>query len=117
MPDNWHAGNAAIDGQDHRGWIVGHFMGDTNDDIRTSKDVEIKWGIHPAGDERVEWQTDEYRTTVVVLVQGEFRLALSDREHILARRGDYVIWGPGTSHSWQAITDSVVVTIRWPSQD
>jgi hypothetical protein len=114
MPDNWHAGNAAIDGQDHRGWIVGHFMGDTND-IRTSKDVEIKWGIHPAGDERSEWQSDEYRTTVILLVSGSFRLNLSTGTHTLGNPGDYVMWGAGISHTWNAVTDSVVVTIRWPS--
>jgi hypothetical protein len=115
MPENWHAGNAAIDGQDHRGWIVGHFMGDT-DDIRTSKDVEIKWGIHPAGDERADWQTDEYRTTVVVLISGQFRLSLSNDDHRLANVGDYVMWGPGTGHTWAAEEDSVVLTIRWPSE-
>jgi hypothetical protein len=115
MPDNWHAGNAAIDGQDHRGWIVGHFMGNT-DDIRTSKDVEIKWGVHTAGEERADWHTDEYRTTVVLLVSGRFRLKLPAGTHVLSRQGDYVMWGPGIDHAWTAEDDSVVVTIRWPSQ-
>jgi hypothetical protein len=115
MPENWHADNAAIDGQDHRGWIVSHFMGDT-DDIRTSKDVEIKWGIHPAGDERADWQTDEYRTTVILLVEGRFYLALSGDDHLLNQSGDYVMWVPGVNDSWRAEEDSVVVTIRWPSE-
>jgi hypothetical protein len=115
MPDNWHAGNAAIDGQDHRGWIVGHFMGDTND-IRTSKDVEIKWGIHPAGDERAEWQSDEYRTTVILLVSGSFRLNLSTGSHLLTDPGDYVMWGSGVDHTWHAEQDSIVITVRWPSE-
>lgn len=37
------------------------------------------------------------------------------RGTILERQGDYVVWGPGIDHSWQAEADSVVVAIRWPS--
>ncbi len=109
----WHVGNAAIDGQDHRGWLVGHFIDD--DDIRHSKDVEIKWGIHPKGEQRAEWQGDEYRTTVLLLIKGTFRITLSADSRVLEHEGDYAIWGSGVGHSWQAEEDSVVVTVRWPS--
>ncbi len=30
MADNWHAGNAAVDGKDQRGWLIGHFLTDRN---------------------------------------------------------------------------------------
>ena len=109
----WHVGNAAIDAKDHRGWLVGHFMDD--DDVRRSEDVEIKWGVHASGEERAEWQSDEYRTTVLLLVRGRFRIKLSVESFVLQHEGDYAMWGPGVGHSWQAEEDSVLITIRWPS--
>ena len=84
-------------------------------DIRRSTDVEVKWGNHPAGDEREAWQDDEDRTTLLLLIEGRFRINLSVASHVLAHRGDYAIWGPGIGHSWRAEEDSVVVTVRWPS--
>ncbi len=77
--------------------------------------MEIKWGIHPAGEERAGWQGDESRTTVLLLVKGRFRLELSVGSFVLEREGDYVMWGPGIGHSWRAEEDSVVVNVRWPS--
>jgi len=106
-----HFGNAGIDGTEHRGWIVGAFM---PDQLRTTEDVEIKWGIHPAGDQRARWADEETRTTVSILVSGRFRIDLSSESHVLARQGDYAIWGPGVGHSWKAEEDSVVITVRWP---
>jgi hypothetical protein len=114
MAKHWHAGNAAIDSKDRRGWLIGHFIEDA-DDVRSSDDVEIKWGIHPAGDERAEWSTDEHRTTVVILVRGRFHLSLTNETIVLDEEGDYVMWGPGIDHAWRAEADSIVITVRWPS--
>jgi glyoxylate utilization-related uncharacterized protein len=114
MADNWHVGNAAIDGADYRGWFVGHFI-DRSGGVRASDAVEIKWGIHPAGERRDAWHTDEQRTTVLLLVKGRFRLDLSIGTFVLQNEGDYAMWGPGIGHSWQAKEDTVVITIRWPS--
>lgn len=115
MADNWHVGNAKSDGSDWRGWIVGHFIDGDATPIRTSQDVEIKWGVHPAGEERASWQTTEHRTTVLVLIEGRFQINLSVDSHTLREQGDYAMWGPGIGHSWKAEQDSVVLTIRWPS--
>jgi quercetin dioxygenase-like cupin family protein len=114
MPENWHAGNAAKDGQDYRGWIVGHFIRDAND-VRGSSEVEIKWGQHLAGERRAGWQETEHRTTIVVLIEGAFEIELGDSKHNLNDPGDYVMWGPGLGHSWTARTNSTVLTVRWPS--
>lgn len=111
---NWHSGNAADDGHDTRGWLLGHFI-EPAGDIRSTKDVEVKWGLHPAGDKRPEWTSDDQRTTLLLLVQGEFRLDLTVESVTMKRQGDYVMWGPGIDHSWEAITDSTVITVRWPS--
>ena len=107
-----HFGNASIDGADHRGWIVGAFM--NPGDLRMTADVEIKWGTHRAGDQRANWEDDEKRTTLLILVSGRFRIDLSSDSHMLTRQGDYAMWGPGVGHSWKAEEDSVVITVRWP---
>jgi hypothetical protein len=109
----WHFGNAVVDGEERRGWLVGAFM--DAGDVRMSTDVEIKWGIHPAGDWRETWFEQEDRTTVLMLVSGRFRIDLSVGSALLYEQGDYATWGPGIGHSWRAEEDSVVVTIRWPS--
>jgi quercetin dioxygenase-like cupin family protein len=52
---------------------------------------------------------------MLLLVSGRFRLDLTIGTTTLERQGDYVVWGPGIDHSWQAEQDSVVITVRWPS--
>ncbi|SES27253.1 signal peptidase I [Actinokineospora terrae] len=110
----WTSGNAADDTTNTRGWLVGHFI-DPSEGVRSSKDVEVKWGTHPAGDKRPEWTSDDQRTTLVVLVSGHFRVDLTGGHHAMTRPGDYVMWGAGVDHSWEALADSIVMTVRWPS--
>ena len=114
MADNWYTGNARSDGQSTRGWLLGHFIGEDGG-IRASEAVEVKWGIHPAGEGRDTWSTDEQRTTLLLLIRGRFRLDLSIASVTLKEEGDYVLWGPGIDHCWHAEEDSVVITVRWPS--
>jgi len=45
-----HVGNAEDDGVDYRGWFVGGFV--KADDARATEDVEVKRGLHSAGDTR-----------------------------------------------------------------
>lgn len=114
MADNWYTGNAATDGDAYRGWLLGHFIS-ADEGPRKTNALEVKWGVHPAGQQRPEWTTGEERSTLLLLVHGRFRLDLTVGSTTLEREGDYVVWGPGIDHSWQAEEDSVVVTIRWPS--
>lgn len=110
---NIQVGNAAIDA--HRGWFVGNFI-DAKLGLRHSGDVEIKWGVHSAGEERPEWATSETRTSIGILVSGRFEMMFRDRTALLAKPGDYVMWGKGTDHKWRILAnDTVVITIRWPS--
>ena len=116
MADNWYTGNATEDAEQYRGWLTGYFIDPQHGAARVSDDVEIKWGVHPAGDQRFAWVVDDQRTAVLLLISGRFRLDLDVGSVVLNRPGDYVVWGPGVGHSWEAEADSVVVTIRWPSQ-
>jgi quercetin dioxygenase-like cupin family protein len=88
---------------------------DRSNSVRASEAVEIKWGIHRAGERRDAWQTDEQRTSVLLLVKGRFRLDLSVGTFVLQNEGDYAMWGPGIDHSWQAEEDTAIIIIRWPS--
>ena len=83
-------------------------------DARRSDDAAIKWGMHPKGEKRREWVTDDRRTTVSVLVSGRSRVDLPGRGVVLAEQGDYVLFR-GAGHSWDAEEASVVLVIRWPS--
>jgi hypothetical protein len=114
VADNWYTGNATEDGDAYRGWLLGHFI-DSTEGVRRTDALEVKWGVHPADQQRPEWTVDEPRSTLLLLVHGRFRLDLSVGSVVLQQEGDYVVWGPGIDHSWQAEADSVVVTIRWPS--
>jgi hypothetical protein len=62
-----YAGNANDDADTNRGWLLGHFMGDQT---RNTDAVEIKWGLHPAGQRRDGWTDGEQRTTLLLLVSG-----------------------------------------------
>jgi len=84
------------------------------DDLRHSGQVEIKWGVHPVGDQRAAWVTGETRTTLIVLVSGCFRIEFPDRSVTLREQGDYVVFD-GVDHSWYAESESVIVGVRWPS--
>lgn len=111
--DGVYVGRADRDAALDRGWLLGHFK--EPGDPRHSEDVEIKWGVHPAGDRRARWATGEVRTALLVLISGRFRLDFPGRSVTLAEQGAYVVWGKGVDHSWYAEEESVVLTVRWPS--
>jgi hypothetical protein len=112
MVGNVYVGSAAADAPANRGWLLGHFM--PTGDVRHSSDVEIKWGVHPASDQRAAWVTGETRTTLIVLVSGCFRIDFPHRSVALREQGDYVVFD-GVDHSWYAEEESVIVGVRWPS--
>jgi len=107
-----YVGNAAADALVDRGWLLGHFK--PADDARHSDGVEVKWAIHPEGDQRRQWVAGEQRSALLLLVSGRFRVDLPGRSVVLAQQGDYVVFH-GLSHSWHAERASVVIAVRWPS--
>jgi hypothetical protein len=126
------AGNAADDGAPFNGWFVGDLpawlreRGLGSDEavaaagMRASNLVEVKWGVHPAGVPRPGgWVASSGITTLSVLISGEFeirfRSAQGEPERVvtLRRVGDYVLSGAEYEHTWRAIEDSVVLSVRW----
>jgi hypothetical protein len=96
-----------------RGWFVGHFI--APDDSRHTGAVEVKWGVHRAGECRQSLAPGDTSTSLSILVRGRFLLMFPDGEVILEAPGDYALWLPGVAHTWMAEEESVVVTVRWPS--
>lgn len=116
-PRAFMRGNAVADGI--RGWFVGQFV-PQHEGLRHQDAVEIKWGVHPKGESRApRWARCNSATTVSILVEGTFRLAVRGgdtfEETVLEAPGDYVIIAPGLEHSWEALSDSVVLSVRFPS--
>jgi hypothetical protein len=108
------AGNALADGKSRWGWFVGSFI-DPKEDLRSTSDVEVKWGVHAKGDRRSDWTVDTQVTSLSILITGRFRLEFAERSVLLVQQGDYVLWMPGVEHSWEAEADSTVLTVRFPS--
>ncbi len=108
-------GNAADKGANLGGWFLGHFITPT-DDPRATEDLEVKWGVHKAGDCRSQWAVNNEAATLSILIHGKFHLQFEEQEVILSHEGDYVLWSAGVSHIWLAETDCTIVTVRWPSK-
>ena len=107
-------GNAGAEGASRGGWFAGHFITPV-DDVRSTSVLEVKWGVHTAGDCRTQWGVNAAATTLSILVKGRFCLQFPEKEILLFREGDYALWQPGVPHYWSALEDSVIVTVRWPS--
>lgn len=116
MSESWSAGNAADDSQETRGWFIGEFINPSTD-MRASKDIEAKWMRHPVGDKRADPSADAERDTLAVLMSGRFRIDLAEQTHVLTNPGDYLVWERGLSHTWEALEESVVMTVRWRSSE
>ena len=112
-------GNAVDDGSQagRRGWFIGHFLAPDSGPAATVM-VEVKWGVHSAGEVKAIEGVNQTAATMSLLVSGCFRLDFPSHQAsvTLVRPGDYAVWSRGVSHRWHVLEDSVVVTVRWPSR-
>ena len=119
LADEVSFGNALDEGSKacRRGWFVGHFLAPGSGPVATDM-VEVKWGVHAAGEIKAIEGVNRTATTMSLLVSGRFRLDFPShgRSVTLARPGDYAVWAPGVSHRWHVLEDAVVITVRWPSR-
>ena len=112
MEDQIYVGSATVDAPADRGWLLGHFKPARRRAAQRRRRDQVG---HPSpGDRRAQWVTGEKRTTVLILISGRFRVELPERDVLLARQGDYVVFH-GIGHSWHAEEESVVMAVRWPS--
>jgi hypothetical protein len=93
----FYIGNAAADQMGGSGWFIGQFV-PRELGLRHQTDVEIKWGVHPDGDRRAQPWAHGRATTIAILIRGSLRLSFH-----------------AADISWEAIGDTVVLSIRFPS--
>ena len=115
---SFYFGNAAVDQVRGTGWFVGQFV-PAGLGLRHQTDVELKWGVHPNGDKRPRPWANGNGTTISVLISGTLRIAFHTGEApqvvMLEKQGDYVVFGPDAVHTWEAIGDTLVLSVRFPS--
>jgi hypothetical protein len=107
-------GNVADASKNTRGWFLGHFMPGADNPLRTT-DVELKWYMHAKGETREQWSPPNAVRTLNILIRGRFALLFPEREVLLEKEGDFVLFGPGIAHSFRSEEESLVLTVRWPS--
>lgn len=124
-------GNAARDSSEFGQWLVGDFdswatkSGATIDvettGLRNTADVEMKWAFHPKGECRGRgWAPATGKQAISFLLRGTFGVRFRDprnadiRQDVVLREfGDYVMWVEDVEHTWHALEDSLVLTVRW----
>jgi hypothetical protein len=113
----FYFGNAAVDQLRDSGWFVGQFV-PAAEGLRHQTSVELKWGTHKDGEKRVRPWAAGHATTISVLIKGALRVTFyGERLQVvmLQKEGDYVVFTPDAVHSWEAIGDTLVLSVRFPS--
>jgi hypothetical protein len=108
------SGNASEASKDTRGWFVGNFMPGEDNPLRT-EELEVKWYTHAKGETRAQWAPGNPVKTLNILIRGHFVLLFPNQEVALEKEGDFVLFGPGLPHSYRAVKESLILTVRWPS--
>ena len=108
------SGNAYTDRND-RQWLIGSFI-DASKGLRKQSDIEVMWSTLKKGDEKGKWTKSTKAPTLTILIKGKFsNIFPGSDERLLEKEGDYIIYPPETPHTWKALEDSTMLTIRWPS--
>jgi hypothetical protein len=100
-----------------KGWFVGSFM-DKYPDFK-SDEVELKWAKHAKGDIKPGLLADSTTKTFVILIGGTFVVRFPDinTESLLSKQGDFVFYDASYKrHEAEALEDSLLLVVRWPSK-
>jgi hypothetical protein len=111
-------GNAMLDQVRGTGWFVGQFV-PAELGLRHQTDVELKWGVHKDGEKRsYPWATAT-ATTISVLIKGILHVTFeadgTSQLVTLQDAGDYIVFGPEVVHTWEAVGETTVLSVRFPS--
>jgi hypothetical protein len=98
-----------------QGWFIGNFIDKSS--VFNSNEFEVKWGHHKKGSvKKIPGETSS--KSVSILISGKFIIRFPDngKEVLLSSTGDYVFWDASISHTSEALEESILITIRWPSK-
>jgi hypothetical protein len=127
---NVTTGNAITDGKEFRYWFVGRIekwcrennvpFDKERFDLRSTDDIEMKWGIYKKGEARSDWVSSSDMTGMSILIRGNSIITFremngqGDSKGVqLMKEGDYVIWREDVEHTWKMLEDSTFLTLRW----
>lgn len=107
-------GNAAAIAATNRGWFIGNFQ-EIAPELRTGV-MEVKLGLHRAGEKRDRWSANRRVTTLSIVVSGVQRLLVPGQEFILGGTGNstFHFLQPGVPHKWEILEDATIYTVRVP---
>jgi hypothetical protein len=96
-------------------WVAGHFL--PEDSPLCSKDVEVKWAYHKAGEQLDTLRAQRDGKTLSILVYGKCIARFPDQDKVvtLKEEGDYVFFDAGVYHTSEIPEDSLIISVRWPS--
>ena len=127
---NVTTGNAITDGKEFRYWFVGRIEKWCRESnvpfdkerfgLRSTDDIEMKWGIYKKGEARSDWASSSDMTGMSILIRGDSIFTFREihgqgdsKEVRLMKEGDYIIWREDVEHTWTMSEDSVFLTLRW----
>lgn len=103
------------------GWVIGSFI--ENSSIFHSDECEVKWAEHKKGYKKEGLRVDVTTKTVTILISGSFQVEFKDKQDghhetaLLKELGDYIAYDASKyDHIGEALDDSLVIVIRWPSK-
>ena len=104
-------GNANELGKEHNQWIMGYGF----DDMPTmnKEHLRIKWSNHKNGDKRKESHSVPEHETITILVYGKFLQYIGGNSYAQEKEGDFVYCPAKTEHTWEALEDSMMITVQF----
>jgi len=98
----------------NRGWFIGNFI---EDEKFNSDEFEVKWASCRKGWTKGSVEASMNAKTMCILISGKFlfKFPEENKKRIIDKEGDFVFWSPGTWYESEALEDSVLLVIRWPS--
>jgi hypothetical protein len=108
-------GNVNTKANGQRNWIIGHFIESSSP--FHSQDFEVKWSKLSKGEAKSQVGSNGIAKTLAILAYGkqQINFPATNDVALLANEGDYVFFESGVEHSWEALEDTLLITIRWPS--
>jgi hypothetical protein len=96
-------------------WVVGYARPEDSP-LRTNS-VYVKWVRLKKGQEKAAPSFEPTANTLGVLISGKIaqNFPTEDKTIILQKQGDYIYFGPNVPHTWSAIEDCLILTVRWPA--
>ncbi|GFO68133.1 hypothetical protein GMLC_17120 [Geomonas limicola] len=85
----------------------------------------LKWYDHPSGELSGPKPESVGRTLSILVSHGIFEVEFCGspafppdqvRRVLLARQGDFVVWGAGIQHRWCCLEAASILTLRWEPQ-